>query len=567
MDVIVGTALLLIIFMALFGVFRASIALTASAKARAGATSLAVAQMEYIRSLTYANTGTVGGIPAGLIDANFDTTLNGRIYTTRTFIQYIDDPADGVGALDFTGIITDYKKIKVEVSYFVNERTKDVSLVSNRTPKGIETTEGGGNLWINVSDALGDPVSSAQVHIQNPNTIPTVDLTAFTGVGGFVFLPGAATSTGYRITVSKSGYSTTATYDQDAINVSPRPRHLTVVEAETTQGTFPIDILSTLRVQTWQQIQNAFTEDTFVNETSLSIASSTEAVGGNLVLTNTAGVYDSSGHARSTAIAPTYVYAWDLFQATSTAPAGTSITYQFLYDNAGTPTLIPDIDLVGNSVGFSSQIIDLSGVATSTYSSLYIEASFETNDTATTPSIDEWRLAYSEGPVPIPNVSFTLEGSKSIGEDIDGLDIKKNIIQTATGPAGWNEVLNIEWDGYTLTTSGYDIGEICDVDDLSINPNTSETINVYLESDSVHSLRVSVRTDTSGFIEGASVSLTRPAYNSSGVSTSCGQTHFGSLGNFTDYNLSVGKAGFITEDIGGIVVSGDTEISIILTTS
>jgi len=566
-DVIVGVALLLIIFMALFGVFRASIALTASAKARAGATSLASEQMEYIRSLTYANTGTVGGIPAGLIDSDFDTVLNGRTYSTRTFVQYIDDPADGLDALDDTGIITDYKKIKVEVSYLFNEQTKNVSLVSNRTPKGIEAPEGGGNLRINVMDALGAPVSSAQVRVQNTLTIPTVDLTAFTGESGFIFLPGAATSTGYRITVSKSGHSTAATYDLDSENVSPNPGHLTVVEAETTQNTFAIDILSTLRVQTWEKIASTFIEDTLVNETGLSVASSTEVVAGELVLTNTLGAYDSSGVARSTAIAPTYLHAWDFFQATSTSPAGTSVSYQIFYDNLGVPTLLPEVDLPGNTAGFTTSVIDLSGVATSTYSTLFVEATLQTNDTATTPAIDEWRFVYDEGPIPIPSVSFTLTGSKVIGENSSGGEIEKNVIDAATGLDGWNEVLNIEWDGYVLTTTGYDIGAICSPDDLLIDPNSSNTVDLYLESDSAHSLRVVVRDDVGGFISDADVSLTRTAYSDNGTTGLCGQTYFGGLGNFTDYDVSVSKSGFITEVINDSVVSGDSELTVVLTTS
>lgn len=566
-DVIVGTALLLIIFMALFGVFRASIALTAVAKARSGATALATEQMEYIRSVTYANTGTVGGIPAGVIDPEFETTLNGKEYTTRTFIQYIDDPADGLDALDDTGIITDYKKIKVEVSYLINENTRNVSLVSNRTPVGIEAPESGGNLKIQVMDALGGPVSSAQVRVQNPNTNPTVDLTAFTGATGFVFLPGAATSTGYRITVSKNGYSSAMTYDQDASNVNPNPGHLTVVEAETTQGTFPIDILSTLRVQTWEKIRAAFTQDTFAGETHLEALINTEVTGGALVLTNTLGVYETSGTARSTSTSPTYLDSWNLFQATSTKPLGTTITYQFLYDNAGSPTLLPDGVLSGNSSGFTGSVVDLSSVSAGTYGALYVLATLETNDTNITPSIDAWRFAYDEGPVPIPNVSFTLTGDKSIGEDGSGADIKKNVIGASTGPAGWNELLNIEWDAYALQVTGYDVAELCDPDDLSINPNTSNTIDAYLESSSAHSLRVTVRTDLGGFVNDATVSLTRPTYSANETTGTCGQAYFGGLGNFDDYDVSVSKAGYVTENITNTTISGDTELSVVLTTS
>ncbi|XKT75259.1 MAG: carboxypeptidase-like regulatory domain-containing protein [Patescibacteria group bacterium UBA2103] len=566
-DVVVGVALLLVIFMALFGMFRASIALVAHSKARAGATALATEQMEYVRSVTYANTGTVGGIPAGVVEPEIDRVLNGRDYTVRTFIQYIDDPADGLDGADATGIITDYKKIKVEVSYTVAGQQESVSLVSNRTPKGIETTEGGGNLRVNVIDAVGSPVSSAQVRIQNPNTSPVVDLTTFTGSGGYVFLPGAATSTGYRVTISKTGYSSAQTYDLDSENVIPDPGHLTVVEAETTQNTFAIDVLSSLRVNTWSPIEENYVEDTFVNGSKIESASSTEVTGGNLVLTSTEGVYDAAGVAQSTSTAPTYLSSWKFFQATSTLPAGTSVSYQFFYDVAGSPIMIPDVDLPGNASGFSASVVDLSSLATTTYDTIYVEASLETNDTSTTPEIDAWRIVFDEGPIPIPNVSFNLLGSKTIGEDSGGDPIVKHDIDAATGSAGWNEVLNIEWDAYAFSVSGYDIAAICDTDDLSINPNTAGEIDVYLEDASTHSLRVEVRDDFNALIEGATLSLTRTGYSEQDVTSSCGQGYFGSLGNFADYDLSVSKSGYTTELVQDVDVDGDTAVSVVLIAS
>ena len=59
-DVIVGIALMLIMFLALFGVMRASLMLSALAKAKASAVELASTQMEYLRGLSYDALGTVG---------------------------------------------------------------------------------------------------------------------------------------------------------------------------------------------------------------------------------------------------------------------------------------------------------------------------------------------------------------------------------------------------------------------------------------------------------------------------------------------------------------------------
>ncbi|HEY1041937.1 MAG TPA: hypothetical protein VGE48_00730, partial [Candidatus Paceibacterota bacterium] len=83
-DVIVGSALVLIVFVALLGLLRTSLLVSSSAKAKAGATAVATTQMEYIRSLDYATVGTIGGIPAGPVAQYATTTMNGIPYAVRT---------------------------------------------------------------------------------------------------------------------------------------------------------------------------------------------------------------------------------------------------------------------------------------------------------------------------------------------------------------------------------------------------------------------------------------------------------------------------------------------------
>jgi type II secretory pathway pseudopilin PulG len=139
LEVIVGIALLLTIFMALFGVLRASLQLSALAKAKAVAVELASNQMEYLRGLSYSALGTVGGTPSGSIPQTTNVTVNGTVYPVRTFITYYDDPADGSAGADTNHITTDYKKAKVTVSYTVSGRTDSIALVSNFAPAGVET--------------------------------------------------------------------------------------------------------------------------------------------------------------------------------------------------------------------------------------------------------------------------------------------------------------------------------------------------------------------------------------------------------------------------------------------
>src|SRR3990167_5068371 len=114
-DTVVGTAIMLIVFMGVFAAFQLSVDIILNNKARAGATALANERMEYIRSLTYTQIGTVGGIPTGIIPQTETITLNGISYTRRTFIQYADDPGDGLGASDVNGITADYKALRRRV--------------------------------------------------------------------------------------------------------------------------------------------------------------------------------------------------------------------------------------------------------------------------------------------------------------------------------------------------------------------------------------------------------------------------------------------------------------------
>lgn len=137
-EVVVGTALLTIVFVGFFGVLQLGTRLATDNKARTGALSLALERMEYIRSLSYGNIGTVGGDPVGTLIVSEPLTLNGVSYTRRTYIVYVDDAKDGVGGSDTNGITDDYKRAKVEVSWAGKADTRTSSLVTDITPLGIE---------------------------------------------------------------------------------------------------------------------------------------------------------------------------------------------------------------------------------------------------------------------------------------------------------------------------------------------------------------------------------------------------------------------------------------------
>ena len=245
-DVLVGVALLLVVFLALIGILRASLQLSTLAKAKATAVEIASTQIEYLRGLSYDALGTVNGIPAGAIPQYATSTTDGVVYTTHTYVEYFDDPADGTGVSDLNGVTTDYKKGKVTVTYTMRSSMKSVSLVSNFVPPGIESSTGGGTLALHVVDALGEDVPGASVRIVNASTSPTIDFTTVSDTSGLVMIGGVATSSLYQIYVSRTGYSSAQTYARTDQNVNPTPGYLTVVKDQTTSATFAIDEFSTL---------------------------------------------------------------------------------------------------------------------------------------------------------------------------------------------------------------------------------------------------------------------------------------------------------------------------------
>lgn len=477
-DVLVGSALVLIVFLTLLGLLRASLLISSSAKAKAGATAVATTQLEYLRSLPYGSVGTVGGIPAGLIPQSSTTTMNGIPYTIRTFVAYVDDERDGTGVSDSNGITTDYKKAKVAVTYIFRGTTREVALISNIAPPSLETTAGGGTLRVNVVDAVGVGVPGASVRIQNTSLSPSVDVTTFSDASGASAFPGAPTSTEYQISVTKSGYSSAQTYTRDAINQNPTPGYLTVVGDQTTSGTFAIDALVPFTLRTFYPIRPASVSDTFTGSAGVMSMTNTQITGGALQLSGGVGSYALSGSARSTTTAPTYLSAWTNVSGTLATPAGTTVTVH-VADGSG--VLVPDSILSGNAVGFSSFPIALSGVSTSTYPALSLVTELSTTNASSTPEILDWGFAYDEGPIPVPDVPFTLTGEKKEGTTGAGAPIYKTIVSTTTDATGVRYI-PFEWDVYTLSdVTAYTIASSSIASPYTLTPGVPFDVSLFLQ--------------------------------------------------------------------------------------
>ncbi len=547
-DVIVGIALMLILFLALFGVLRASLMLSTYAKAKAAAVELASTQMEYLRGLSYDSIGTVGGIPAGTVPQTATSTVDGVTYVTHTFIEYYDDPADGLGVNDTNGITTDYKIGEVTVSYSIGGLMKSVVLVSNFAPPGIESNTSGGTLSLHVVNASGVGVSGASVQIVNASTSPTINFTTFTNTNGFVTIGGAATSSEYQIYVSRAGYSSAQTYARTSQNVNPNPGYLTVIMDQTTSATFAIDLLASLTLSTFSPAATTAFSDTFADTSNLSGETNTQVTGGALVLTS----QSLAGSALSIPIAPNGLDGWGILSADISTPSGTSVLVR-VADAAGNP--LPDTVLPGNGDGFSTFPVSLTGIATSSYPELTLLASLTSNSTTTTPSLLDWSLSHTTGPLPLPNIAFTLTGTKTIGTDASSTPIYKTVVNDSTGATG-QKTESLEWDAYTLTL-GAPLIASCPSAPYQLAPAAATSTALIVGVPSTNTLPILVENTASSSINNANVILTTNGYAATIPTSPCGLAYFNGLAAGT-YTATVSAPGYATTTIPAINVSGQT---------
>jgi prepilin-type N-terminal cleavage/methylation domain-containing protein len=203
-----------------YSVFSLGTRYIIESKNRLGAVSLANEKMEIIRNLEYDAVGISGGIPSGNIVAEEDVLENKHNYHVKTFVQYVDDPFDGVLPIDV--IPTDYKSVKVTVSWDgASDAKSKVELMARFVPPGIEQNTSGGTLSINIIGSDGIGVPQSEVHITNSTILPTVNMSVLTDNSGNIILPGAKQSIQqYYISVAKDGYEAVTTINPDSVAYS-----------------------------------------------------------------------------------------------------------------------------------------------------------------------------------------------------------------------------------------------------------------------------------------------------------------------------------------------------------
>ncbi len=250
-EILVGTAIFLIVCIGIYNAYVALFKLIDLGQYRVLAVSLANEQFEIARNLPYSSVGVQGSIPNGIIPHIQNLTRGGVDFTVTSIVRNVDLDFDGtIGGSPNDLSPADNKLVQVTVSCSDCHGLQPITLAGQVAPKNLETASTNGALFIRVFDANGQPVKDADVHVVNIATTTTIvidDVTDTNGMLQLVDVPPQGNA--YRITVSKSGYSTDRTYPYGALlNPTPIKQDATILLQQVTQVSFAIDRLGTLAI-------------------------------------------------------------------------------------------------------------------------------------------------------------------------------------------------------------------------------------------------------------------------------------------------------------------------------
>jgi len=244
-EVLVGTFLVLIIFLGIFLAYQLGLKVISQSKNRVTAAAIANGELEKIRNLAYESVGAAGGFPDGVLEASKTAFLNGVDYTIETRVDYIVDSADGISSPE-DECPNDYKRVAVKVSWSGLFSGK-VQLVTDISPETLaqECAEIGGILLVSVFDAYGIMVPWPLIEIRDPITDEVIK-NASPVEGSYFFL---LVPDNYKVVVSKTNYSSSRTYGAEEVAV-PEKSHVLALEGDLVGISFSIDKLSSINVET-----------------------------------------------------------------------------------------------------------------------------------------------------------------------------------------------------------------------------------------------------------------------------------------------------------------------------
>jgi len=576
-DVLIGTALMLIIFLGISGAYQLGLKVINQSKNRITATAIANQQIEMIRNLSYENVGIIDGAlptPTGVLASTTTTTLNGVEYVIERNIKYTWDEIDGYEESEDDSCYLDYKTVETKVSWS-GRFGGEVRLVTDITPKNIVqeiascVAQPGGLLSVKVIDASSIMVADPLIEIFDSGTGESFG--PYMPSTGEVNIP--LTTSTYKVVVSKTDYNIARSYGTNEVanpenECHARP-HPIVLEGLLTPVIFCIDKVSTFSIDTLSPWGVGNFADSFFDETKISEKENVEVLGGEVNLATSTEGYLDSGHLISISTVPVGLISWDEFSFTDSEPVNTNLSYQIFYASGTEWYLIPDADLAGNSAGFDNSPVDISGLNITTYPQLKLKANASSSATSSTPVLEDWQVSWivSEA-TPIPSATFNLRGTKQIGTD--GIDdpVYKYSTTTNSDSGGHIDIPDLEWGSYIFTAGGTDL-DLVDIypssTSIYLSPDTNQPVILYLEAE--NSLLVTVLSnDTGEPVFDASVRLykTDLSYDVTQYTNDKGQTYFIPL-EAVSYNLEIQAYNYSDLDTT-VSISGDNTKLIALDT-
>lgn len=251
-EVVVGIGIFAILLVGVLSAYTALSKATTGAREQTVLAALSAQHLELVRNMPYSEIGTASGNPNGsLKDAATPlvSTIDGVNYSIFFEVTYTDDTADGTILAGTDVSPNDYKQVKI---FIRNENTsKLTTFTTNVAPAGLEGLNNAGAILFRVFDASGQPVANANIRIESQNLNPAIILdrqTDATGVWIEVGLP--IGSNEYHVEVTKTGYSTDATYPITVANPNPIKPDITVANGTVTQVSFAIDLTGSLTIRT-----------------------------------------------------------------------------------------------------------------------------------------------------------------------------------------------------------------------------------------------------------------------------------------------------------------------------
>jgi hypothetical protein len=191
------------------------------------------------------------------------------------------------------------------------------------------------------------------------------------------------------------------------------------------------------------------------------------------------------------------------------------------------------------------------------------------SDGSATPIFDSYSIGYTYGPTPLPNIPFSLQGTKTIGTGPSGNVYKYNSQNLNTGASASFSTTTLEWDSYTITIgsgSGYDVASSCpSPQPIALSPAASEVDNLYLAPHTTNSLLIDVRSNaTDALVQNATVVLSRTGFTATSTTDACGQVFFGGLTSASDYTVQTSATGYVPNTQTNVTGSGTATLSITL---